>query len=334
MDSIKGFQHDLFHTTSENFSAAALTLFEFQSKNNPIYKQYLSLIGCESSIVTSINDIPFLPISFFKTHQITCGNRKVEKTFTSSGTSSTPLSSHHVADLSVYTQSAIKCFEYFYGPVSDYCILALLPNYIEQENSSLIFMVSELIKASKSPLSGFYKDDFNKLSAALAKLESTKQKTLLIGTVYALLDLCKVKPTTLTHCQIMETGGMKGKRQEMTKSQLHNELKDGFSLQTIHSEYGMTELLSQAYSKGNGIFYTPPWMKVLIRDINDPFQLVDKNQSGGINVIDLANIYSCAFIGTDDLGKSNGESGFEILGRLKQSDIRGCNLMGEQMLKS
>jgi hypothetical protein len=255
-------------------------------------------------------------------------DKTAQITFSSSGTTGQQRSQHRIADLSIYEDSFSLGFDYFYGNPKDYRILALLPSYLEREGSSLVYMCNQLIKDSQHPQSGFYLNNLKDLSEILS--ETCDRKTLLIGVSYALLDLAEQFPQHLNNTIVMETGGMKGKRQEMIKSELHNKLKESFQIQHIHSEYGMTELLSQAYSKGNGIFESPPWMKVLIRDTEDPFQLVAYHKTGGLNIIDLANIYSCSFIATQDLGKSLDDNTFELKGRFDQADLRGCNLMLEE----
>lgn len=276
--------------------------------------------------ITTVEEIPFLPIEFFKKATILSKNRTAEAVFSSSGTTGNITSQHHVASLETYSKSFTEGFIKTYGNPSDYCILALLPSYLERGGSSLVFMADALIKQSKHPSSGFYLDNLSELKTVIETLESNHQKTILLGVSYALLDLIERAPLQLKHTIIMETGGMKGRRKELVKEALHGILKEGFGVSKIHSEYGMTELLSQAYSKGEGVFKCPPWMKVLTRDTNDPLSII-KNKTGGLNIIDLANLYSCSFIATQDLGKVNNDGSFEILGRFDTSDIRGCNLM-------
>jgi len=313
--------------SESDFEELSLNLFEFQMKNNPIYAQYASLI-LKNKIPQNIYEIPFLPIDFFKKEQLICKGKGVEEIFISSGTAGEQ-SKHLVSDISLYKKSFLTSFELFYGDISEYCILSLLPNYREREGSSLIYMVDALIKTSSNPKSGFYLNDYTKLAETISQLEKEAQKTILIGVSYALLDLAKQFPQKLEHTIIMETGGTKGKREEIMKEELHKILKDAFSLNKIHSEYGMTELLSQSYSKGDGIFKSPPWKKIIIRDVNDPLSIIGVNKSGGINVIDLANIYSCPFIATQDLGKTFDDNSFSVLGRFDNSDVRGCNLLVE-----
>ena len=318
----------IFDINSEAaFTEKALELFKFQFEENPVYRSFCDLLYKHPSDIQKLVDIPFLPIEFFKTHKIVSSKIDIEQTFTSSGTTGSLVSQHHVADLNIYKTSFQKGFSYFYDNIKDYTILALLPCYLEREGSSLIYMVEDMIQESKHPKSGFYLNDLDALKQTLLELETSRQKTLLIGVSYALLDLVEFHQFDLKHTIIMETGGMKGRRKELIKSELHAILKKGFGVDKIHSEYGMTELLSQAYSKGNGLFSTPPWMKVLIRDPEDALTILGGKKSGGLNVIDLANINSCAFIATQDLGKIHENGTFEVLGRFDQSDIRGCNLM-------
>lgn len=312
----------------KDFNLVALQVFNFQIKHNAIYNQYVSNLKIDTESITHYTQIPFLPIEFFKTQQVVC-NPINENTicFTSSGTTGQITSKHYINDISVYESSFNKGFEVFYGNVSDYCILALLPSYLERKGSSLVYMFNDFINKSNHDLSGFYLDNLKDLINTIQILKQTKQKTLLLGVTYALLDLADMNLELTENFIVMETGGMKGKRKEMLKEELYAILMQKFNIKFIHSEYGMTELLSQAYSKENGLFQCPSWMKILIREINDPFSLVKNNKSGGINVIDLANINSCSFIETKDIGKMNQNFDFEILGRFDNSDLRGCNLM-------
>ena len=311
--------------SEENFKNICFEIFNFQMDYNPIYSAYSEII-LKGKNPNKLTEIPFLPISFFKEEQIICQGQKIEEIFLSSGTSGNQ-SKHLVSDLSIYKKSFRKSFELSYGGIKDYCILSLLPNYREREGSSLIYMVDNLIKNSLYSESGFYLNDYQKLSQTLSKLEKEKKKTILFGVSYALLDLAEQFPQKLNNTIIIETGGTKGKRKEYLKEELHKILKNSFNLSTIHSEYGMTELLSQSYSKGNGIFKSPPWKKIFIRDVNDPLSFVEKEKTGGINVIDLANLYSCPFIATQDLGKLYEDGSFSVLGRFDNSDVRGCNLL-------
>ena len=311
--------------SEEDFKKICFEIFKYQVDYNPIYSAYCEII-LKGKNPNKLTDIPFLPISFFKEEQIICKGQKIEEIFFSSGTTGNQ-SKHLVSDLSIYKKSFRKSFELFYGDITDYCILSLLPNYREREGSSLIYMVDDFIKNSKHPDSGFYLNDYKKLTQTLIELENKNQKTILFGVSYALLDLAEQFPQKLFNTIIIETGGTKGNRKEILKEELHESLKSCFKTKTIHSEYGMTELLSQSYSKGNGIFKSPPWKKVLIRDINDPLSFVDNNITGGINIIDLSNIYSCPFIATQDLGKKYNDDSFSIIGRYDNSDVRGCNLL-------
>ncbi len=310
-----------------DFKKQCLDIYNFQYQNNYVYQNYCNMI-CENPInINEINKIPFLPISFFKTKKILSVD-KFEKVFYSSGTTTKSRSKHFISDLKLYQKSFINNFRLNYGNINQYTIIALLPNYYENKNSSLIYMADKLIHLTKSNESGFYLDDYSKLSKKLIELDiKNERKTILIGVSYALLDLIGFNQFQLNNTIIMETGGMKGKRKEMVRKELHEKLKLGFGVKKIHSEYGMTELLSQAYSKGDGIFKTPSWMKAFIRDINDAQNLDFNKKSGAINIIDLANYNSCSFIATDDMGKLVNDDEFEVIGRIDNSDIRGCNLL-------
>ena len=313
--------------TESDFKKMALEVFKFQFENNKVYRSFCDLINRHPSDVKTIKDIPFLPIQFFKTRDILSSKERIEKTFISSGTTGSLTSKHHVTDLDIYEQSFINGFKYFYGKIEDYTILALLPSYLESDGSSLIYMVEDLIKKSKSRDSGFYLNNISELKSNLIRLNSEGKKILLIGVSFALLDLVEAHKFNLENTIVVETGGMKGRRKELVRSELHKILKEGFGVKNIHSEYGMTELLSQAYSKGMGVFKCPSWMKVLTRDTEDALTLQESGKTGGINVIDLANINSCSFIATQDLGKVYHDGAFEVVGRFDNSDIRGCNLM-------
>ena len=313
--------------TTAQFEEVALEVFNYQMKNNPIYSSYAKLL-LKGRKPVNIHEIPFLPISFFKTEQIICKGKTVEEIFLSSGTKGEQ-SKHLVSDISLYKNSYLKSFKLFYGDITQYCLLSLLPNYRQREGSSLIYMINDLIAKSKHPQSGFYLNDYKRLSSKLKELEAIGQKTILFGVSYALLDLAEQFPQKLKNTIIFETGGTKGKRKELLKEELHQKLKAAFSLEEIHSEYGMTELLSQSYSKKEGVFKSPLWKKILIRDTNDPLSIIGKNKTGGINIIDLANIYSCPFIATQDLGKTFDNNSFSVLGRFDNSDVRGCNLLVE-----
>ena len=318
----------IFNITSEaSFNAAALAVFKHQFEHNSVYRSFCDLLYKHPSEVKRVQQIPFLPIQFFKSHTIVSNSKSADATFTSSGTTGSIVSKHFVSDLEIYKQSFRRGFKSFYGAIEEYTVLALLPSYLEREGSSLVYMANDMITQSNQPESGFYLHDLEALKNTLLKLESKRQKTLLIGVSYALLDLIEAHSFKLKHTTVMETGGMKGQRKELVKSELHTILKHGFGVDKIHSEYGMTELLSQAYSKGDGIFKAPAWMKILTRDPEDALSIQPIGKSGGVNIIDLANINSCAFIATQDLGKIHSNGTFEILGRFDESDIRGCNLM-------
>ncbi len=311
----------------DNFTQKALEVFRYQAEKIPIYKSFLEHLKIKASQIDSLEAIPFLPISFFKTHSVFDSNNQVEAIFTSSGTTGMQTSKHYISDLQVYEQSFMQGFESFFGDATSYCFLALLPSYLEREGSSLIYMCNKLIEVSKHPDSGFYLHNISDLVTKLEALEASGQKTILIGVSYALLDLVESYKLNLKHTKVMETGGMKGQRKEMVKEEFYAVLKEGLGVRQIYSEYGMTELLSQAYSFDEGKYHCPQTMQVMIRDTNDPFSYLPKGKSGGINIIDLANINSCSFIATQDLGKINKDGTFSVLGRFDNSDIRGCNLM-------
>lgn len=306
----------------ESCDEVALDLFIYQYSVNQVYQSWCKALGKEPGNVRQLHDIPFLPIRFFKTTEVKAGEFSPEILFRSSGTTSENRSSHYIKDLSLYEKSFLQCFELFYGRPQDYCILGLLPSYLERGESSLVFMVDDLIKKSSHPLSGFYLHNYQQLADTLLQLEKHGQKTILFGVTYALLDFAESFPIPLKKTIIIETGGMKGRKKELTKEELYTALKTAFQLSEIHSEYGMTELLSQAYAI-NGRYKTPPWMKILLREETDPFSY--SNKTGVINIVDLANIYSCSFIATDDLGKLHEDNSFEVLGRIDNSDIRGCS---------
>lgn len=318
----------IFNTASPGeFKERALELFRRQAVSVPVYREFISLLNIRPAEVRCLEDIPFLPISFFKTHRVIAEGRKEETVFTSSGTTGAATSRHLVADLGIYRQSFLKGFRHFYGDVRDYRILALLPGYLERQGSSLVLMADELIRHSGHVESGFFLHDQERLRDVLLDLEERQLPALLIGVSHALLDFAEKHPLRLRHTLVMETGGMKGRRKEMVREELHGILREGLGVDAIHSEYGMTELLSQAYSRGEGRFFTPPWMGILLRELNDPFSTVPEGRTGGINIIDLANIHSCSFIATDDLGKKHPDGSFEVLGRFDNSDLRGCNLL-------
>ena len=312
---------------SRQFERLALEVFRLQAKNCRVYRDFLSNLNVDPDKIASLKDVPYLPIEFFKSHEIISSEAKPDFVFTSSGTTGILQSKHPVTDLGIYEKSYRLAFEHFYGNIRDYAILALLPSYLEREGSSLIYMVNDLIRQSGHDHSGYFLYNHGDLADTLKDLQKNNTHTLLIGVTYALLDFAESHTIEFPELIVMETGGMKGKRREMIRLELHEALSQGFGVPGVHSEYGMTELLSQAYSKGGGIFHCPAWMKVLIRDTNDPLELLGEGKTGGINVIDLANINSCSFIATHDLGKLHPDGGFEVLGRFDNSDIRGCNLL-------
>ena len=318
--------HKIFSVAPDDFDPLALDIFNFQYENNQVYKAYANALKINPRSVRKITEIPFLPIEFFKTHLIKTTSFEPVKVFESSGTTGMEKSRHFIKDISYYEESFIKGFELFYGPTNNYCFLFLLPSYIERENSSLVFMAEKLIGLSKHPQSGFYLCDYEKLAGVLFELEKKKQKTILFGVLFALLDFAERFPMKLENTIVMETGGMKGRREELVRREAHEILKNHFAISNVHSEYGMTELLSQAWSKGDGFFYAPPWLKVMIRNEDDPLE-INQRGVGAINGIDLANIYSCSFIATDDAGKLYDDGSFEVTGRLDNSELRGCSLM-------
>ncbi len=309
------------------FEKAALNIFYHQAENCKVYKDFIHYLGVKPENITSYQQIPFLPIGFFKSHEVINISQIPEITFSSSGTTGQLQSKHLVSDVKIYEDSFNLAFEQFYGPIKNTCLLALLPSYLEREGSSLIYMVDSLLKQSEHEDSGYFLHDLTELHATLSKLKANGTKTILIGVTYALLDFVEQFELNFPELIVMETGGMKGKRKELVREELHNILCEGLGVAKIHSEYGMTELLSQAYSTGDGIFNCPPWVKILLRDTYDPLMLVGAKQTGGINVIDLANINSCSFIATQDLGKIYPDGSFEVLGRFDNADIRGCNLL-------
>jgi phenylacetate-coenzyme A ligase PaaK-like adenylate-forming protein len=319
---------DIFTISShKQFEKIALKVFRFQYENNKVYKEFCDFLKTDVQKVKLLQQIPFLPIQFFKSHEVVSNTNEIQETFTSSGTTGMITSKHLVTDVSLYEQSYRQAFSQFYGNIEDYAVLALLPSYLERSGSSLIYMVKDLIELSNNEHSGFYLRNYDELITKLIELDNSGQNVILIGVTYALLDLIEKQKFQLKNTIIMETGGMKGQRKEMIREELHQILCDGFGVPSIHSEYGMTELLSQAYSLGNGVFECPSWMHILIRDTEDALSYVDYGKTGGVNVIDLANINSCAFIATQDLGKKQPNNAFEILGRFDHADIRGCNLM-------
>jgi hypothetical protein len=315
---------------SVSFSETALRIFRFQAENNPVYKQFISSLRRTISGIKHINDIPFMPVEFFKSQTVAIENLSFDTVFESSRTTGDIPGRHFVHDLKLYERSFQSSFRYFYGDPSEYLITALLPSYTERQNSSLIYMMKELITNNRNRNSGFYNDNPEDLIRTLNLAKASGQKRLLLGVSFALLDFANDYSPDLSGTIVMETGGMKGRRKEITREELHEVLKVKLNVQSVHSEYGMTELLSQAYSQGNGIFYCPPWMKIMVRDPSDPFTVTDEQgTTGGINIVDLANIYSCSFIATSDFGKLHENGSFTVSGRFDNSDIRGCNLMSE-----
>lgn len=320
----------IFSVSNEaEFQSLAMEIFHHQASENPVYHQYIKLLGRSPAEIGNPGEIPFMPVEFFREHRVISGEREPELVFESSGTTSERASKHYISDKGIYLESLTRGFELFYGNPRDYCILALLPSYLENEHSSLVFMAAELIRLNGHPGSGFYIDNLGSLVKVIRKLEDSGQASLLLGVSFALAGLAEKYPMELKHTIVMETGGMKGRRKEITREELHGLLKNGFGVSSVHSEYGMTELLSQAYSRGDGIFHCPPWMQIKIRDPYDPLSPVTRESSGGINIIDLANIHSCSFIATQDIGRIAPDGGFEVLGRFDYSDIRGCNLLVE-----
>jgi len=314
----------------KDFSEIALEVFDYQFNNNIVYHDFIRSLGKNPSEIKTFSDIPFLPVEFFRNHKIIAGQLPVEMVFESSGTTGITPGKHFISDIALYEESFLRSFKLFYGEPEEYLIAALLPSYTERENSSLVYMADNLIKRSRNPASGFYRDNIGELINTIKKSKEEKHKILLLGVSFALLDLAENKAPDLSGVIVMETGGMKGRRKELTRAELHSMLKEKLNITSVHSEYGMTELLSQAYSNGEGLFYCPPWMKIIIRDPLDPLTVYSEpSVTGGINIIDLANINSCSFIATGDLGKLHREGGFEVLGRFDNSDIRGCNLMVE-----
>jgi hypothetical protein len=333
LTDISYLRNEIFQVTENNFNALALNIFRFQYDQNTVYRQYCNALQIKTGSVQSLQQIPFLPIQFFKSAKITSTVFEPAVIFESSGTTGSVNSKHFIKDTGIYEASFLKAFHLFYGDITGYCIIGLLPSYLERKNSSLVWMVNDLIKRSLHPQSGFYLYDHEKLNQVLLQNEQAGQHTLLIGVTFALLDFFEKYPLKLSYTTVMETGGMKGRREEFTRATVHRLLKDQTGIETIHSEYGMTELLSQAYSKKDGIFQCPPWMKILVRSEDDPFEIILPENStrpflnGVVNVIDFANLFSCSFIATDDMGKLYNDGSFEILGRMDYSDVRGCSLM-------
>ena len=322
------FKHSIFNLQSDiEFNEIALSLFRYQYKNNKIYKSFVDALGVSESKVYHPEQIPYLPVSFFKTHKIITGDFEEEVVFESSGTTGMETSKHYVVDADLYEKSFTNGFELFYGDLSKYVVFALLPSYLERKNSSLVYMVEKILLKSNRQMGGFFLNELSDLKQKLIEAQQQGLKIMLFGVTFALLDMAENFPLKIPDAIIIETGGMKGRRKELTRMELHEKLCKGFGVEKIHSEYGMTELLSQAWSKGDGIFRCPPWMKVLIADTNDPLSFLETGRTGGINIIDLANFHSCSFISTQDLGRVNEDGTFEVLGRFDNSDIRGCSLL-------
>jgi hypothetical protein len=313
--------------TNDQFDAVCMDIFHYQLRHNKIYSAWFNALSRDEKAIRSIADIPFLPIEFFKSHKVVSGNEDVLTTFSSSGTTSKNTSTHYICDLDVYKQSFIKGFEIEYGSPSDWVILGLLPSYLDRPGSSLVHMTKGLMEASGDENNGFYLNNLEELKLKLERLSKSNTKVWLIGVSFALLDLAELSPATWSELVVVETGGMKGRRKELIRAELHSQIRETWNLEHIHSEYGMTELLSQAWMKKENRFECPPWMKIQIRDASDPFTLLPENRNGGIQIVDLANIDSCSFISTSDLGKIYEDSSFEVLGRFDNSDIRGCNLL-------
>ena len=329
MNDLQLLKQEVFNISSPSeFFNIVLKVFDYQYNNNTVYHDFVRGLGREISKIKSLYDIPFLPVELFRNHKIVTGALPVEMIFESSGTTGTKPGRHFVNSLDLYEESFLRTFNLFYGQPHDYMIAALLPSYVERKGSSLVYMAECLIKQSRNPASGFYKDNVEELILEIGKAKSEKRKILLLGVTFALLDLAESLSPDLSGVIVMETGGMKGRRKELTRDELHSILTEKLNVNSVHSEYGMTELLSQAYSKGGGAFYCPPWMRILIRDPLDPLSILEESDvAGGINIIDLANLNSCSFISTSDLGKTHDDGGFEVLGRFDNSDIRGCNLL-------
>jgi phenylacetate-coenzyme A ligase PaaK-like adenylate-forming protein len=326
-NSSTNIRQNIESVTTETFEATALQVFRWQVQYNPIYKSFIALLKIEVAAVKCLAQIPFLPISFFKTHTLQTGTWQPETVFTSSGTTGSSTSRHYLKDTTFYTRNTLRGFEYFYGNVTDYCILALLPAYLERSGSSLVYMANEFIARSRYAESGFFLDNLAALCKVLQQNQRNKIPTLLLGVSFALLDLAEQHPQLLTDVIIMETGGMKGRRKELIRNELHHILQTAFAVPHIHSEYGMTELLSQAYSLCKGVFRPAPTMRVLVRDPTDPLHILATGQNGCLNIIDLANLDTCSFVATDDLGRAYDDGTFEVIGRVDASDVRGCNLL-------
>jgi phenylacetate-coenzyme A ligase PaaK-like adenylate-forming protein len=322
-------RNQLFSIQNEaDFLNMALLIFRYQYEKCEIYRRYVNMLRCDVNKIDCLEKIPFLPIEFFKTHQIIADGHSPQLIFISSGTTGQQTSTHYIADKTLYEESFLRCFEHFVGKPEEFVILGLLPSYLECQNSSLVYMVNELIKRTKNTDSGFYLYNLETFARKLQKLSVKNQKIIVFGVGFALLDVVEKYQFDLKNILIFETGGMKGRKKEIAREELHRTLSKGFGVDIIYSEYGMTELLSQAYSINGESFHCPPWMKILLRDMQDPLSIVPHaDKRGGINVIDLANLYSCSFIATQDVGKYRNDGSFEVLGRFNYSDIRGCNML-------
>jgi phenylacetate-coenzyme A ligase PaaK-like adenylate-forming protein len=331
MNEAKGFRERIFNIKSQtDFLEISLEVFNYQYSYNPVYRQFVQSLRRDNSVIRALHEIPFLPVEFFRNHRIIAGDLPVEIIFESSGTTGVIPGKHFVNDLSLYEESFLGSFSRFYGDPEEYLIAALLPSYTERSGSSLVYMAEKLIRQSRVAGSGFYRNNTGDLLIKIKNAKQEGRKILLLGVSFALLDLAEGLSPDLSGVTVMETGGMKGRRKELTRTELHSILKEKLNITAVHSEYGMTELLSQAYSKGDGIFYCPPWMKTVTRDPQDPLTVfTGPSGTGGINIIDLANLNSCSFIATGDLGRMHEDGGFEIMGRFDNSDIRGCNLLVE-----
>lgn len=325
---ISTFKDSLFDIQApEDFNAAAVWLFHYQAANNPVYAEWLQLLRIQPETIQNWQNIPLLPVSFFKTHRVLSGSGAPQISFETSGTTGTQQGYHHITDLQLYETSILKAFERFWGPPADYVFLALLPGYIERPNASLVYMMDVLMRASHRTENGYFLHDHQALANKLAALNARGQKVFLMGVTFALLDFAASHPMPLPHTTIVETGGMKGRRREMVREEVHALLRDAFQVSAIGSEYGMTELLSQGWSRGAGLFENPPWMRVVLKDPQDPLASAEKRTSGMVGVIDLANVHSCAFLATQDLAKMHPNNQYEVLGRFDYADLRGCNLL-------
>lgn len=314
---------------SLQFNELTVAIFHYQYQNNSIYRQFVDLLNVDPSGVKNSGQIPFLPISAFRSHKVMSGNLTEEAVFESSGTTSANTSRHFVADFSLYEKSFLKGFELFFGNIDEYAVFGLLPSYLERGNSSLVYMVQKLIQKTNCRFGGFYLDEFEQLENEIIRASENGKKVMLIGVTFALIDFAEFVSKPVSELIIVETGGMKGRRKEIVREELHSLLCKRFGVNNIYSEYGMTELLSQAWSKGEGKYFCPPWMKIVLRDTTDALSFAPHGKTGGINVIDLANLNSCSFIATQDLGRMNEDGSFEVLGRFDNSQIRGCSLMVE-----